>query len=85
MPYQVQPTNPGLLLNSRNVQKMRRLLSEYDRNDQVAGSCREALMKMTNADVKEIIIDNGGGHRIFRTPEAKWLDVLQAWAERRNK
>jgi len=24
----------------------------------------------------------GGGHALFRTPKAEWLDILQAWAGR---
>ena len=62
-----------------------RLLSAYDRNDQVAGSCKPALEKMTNAVVRERVLDNGGGHEWFKVPDAKWLDVLQAWAERRDQ
>lgn len=62
-----------------------RLLSAYDRNDQIAGSCKQALEKMTNATVRERMIDNGGGHELFYSPEAGWLDILQAWAERREQ
>lgn len=62
-----------------------RLLSAYDRNDQIAGSCKQALEKMTNAYVTERVLDNGGGHGLFRKPEAEWLDMLEAWAERRDK
>lgn len=62
-----------------------RLLSAYDRNDQIAGSCKQALEKMTNATVRERVLDNGGGHELFYSPEAGWLDVLQAWAERRDQ
>jgi hypothetical protein len=62
-----------------------RLLSAYDRNDQIAGSCKQALEKMTNAYVRERVLDNGGGHGLFRRPEAEWLDMLEAWAERQDK
>jgi hypothetical protein len=62
-----------------------RLLSAYDRNDQIAGSCKPALDKMTNAVVKERVLDIGGGHELFYSPKAEWLDILQAWAERRQE
>lgn len=62
-----------------------RLLSAYDRNDQISGSCKQALEKMTNATVRERVLDNGGGHELFFSPEVGWLDVLQAWAERRGQ
>lgn len=61
------------------------LLSAYDRNDQIAGSCKPALDRMTQATVTERVLDFGGGHELFYTPKAEWLDVLQAWAERRGQ
>lgn len=61
-----------------------RLLSAYARNDRIAGSCKPALDKMTGATVRERVLDNGGGHELFFTPDAAWLDVLQAWAERQQ-
>jgi hypothetical protein len=60
------------------------LLSAYDRSDQIAGSCKPALDKMTNATVTERVLDIGGGHELFYSPKAEWLDILQAWAERRQ-
>jgi hypothetical protein len=60
-----------------------RLLSAYDSSDQIAGSCKEALDKMTKAVVTERVLNVGGGHELFYTPKAEWLDILQAWAERR--
>jgi len=62
-----------------------RLLSAYDRSDQIAGSCKPALDKMTNAIVTERVLDVDGGHELFYTPKAEWLDILQAWAERRGQ
>jgi hypothetical protein len=61
------------------------LLSAYDRSDQIAGSCKPALDKMTNAVVTERVLDIGGGHELFYSPKAEWLDILQAWAERRQQ
>ncbi len=60
------------------------LLSAYDRDDRIAGSCKAALDRMTSATVAERVLDLGGGHEAFYTPKAAWLDVLQAWAERRG-
>ena len=61
------------------------LLSAYDRSDQIAGSCKPALDKMSNAVVTERVLNIGGGHELFYTPKAEWLDILQAWAERRQQ
>lgn len=61
------------------------LLSAYDRSDQIAGSCKPALDKMTKAAVMERVLELGGGHELFSIPKAAWLDILQAWAERRNE
>jgi hypothetical protein len=60
-----------------------RLLSAYDRTDQIAGSCKPALDKMTKAVVTERVLDIGGGHELFYSPKSEWVDILQAWAERR--
>jgi hypothetical protein len=59
------------------------LLSAYDRSDRIAGSCKHALDKMTNATVMERVLDIGGGHELFYTPKPQWLEILQEWAERR--
>ena len=59
------------------------LLSAYDRSDRIAGSCKLALDKMTNATVTERVLDIGGGHELFYTPTPEWLNILQEWAERR--
>lgn len=61
------------------------LLSAYDRGDRIAGSCKAALDRMTGATVTERVLELGGGHEAFYTPEAAWLDVLQRWAERRGQ
>lgn len=61
------------------------LLSAYDRSDKIAGSCQPALDQMSNAVVTERVLDLGGGHELFYAPKAEWLDLLQAWAERRQR
>lgn len=53
------------------------LLSAYDRNDRIAGSCKRVLDNMTEASVTERILDIGGGHELFYTPNAQWLEILQ--------
>ena len=60
------------------------LLSAYEKNDQIAGSCKPALEKMSKAKVTERVLEIGGGHEVFYTPKAAWLDILQAWAEKRE-
>jgi hypothetical protein len=62
-----------------------KLLSVYDRSDRIAGSCKPLLDKMSNALVTERVLNTGGGHGLFHTPKAVWLDILQAWAERRQE
>lgn len=61
-----------------------RLLSAYDRSDRIAGSCKAVLDQMSRAVVTERVLDIGGGHELFYHPKAEWLDILQAWAERRQ-
>lgn len=61
------------------------LLSAYDRSDQIAGSCKPALDKMSHAVVTERVLNVGGGHELFYSPNAEWLDILQALAERRQQ
>ena len=61
------------------------LLSAYDRSDEVAVSCKQALDRMKGAVVVERVLDIGGGHELFYSPKAQWLDVLQSWAERRGQ
>ena len=75
----------GYLQFTRNRASMARgqMLSAYDRSDKICGSCKLAMDKMTNAVVTERVLDIGGGHELFYQPKAKWLDILQAWAERR--
>jgi len=46
------------------------LLSAYDKNDQIAGSCKPALEKMSKAKVTERVLEIGGGHEVFYTPKA---------------
>lgn len=77
----------GHLQFAENLASMARgqLLSAYDKSDQIAGSCKPALDKMSHAVVTERVLDIGGGHELFYTPKAEWLDILQAWAERRQQ
>lgn len=76
----------GYLQFAQNRASMARgqFLSAYDRSDQIAGSCKAALDKMSQAVVTERVLNIGGGHELFYTPKAEWLDILQAWAGRRQ-
>lgn len=60
-----------------------RLLSAYDGSDRVAGTCKAALDRMADATVMERVLDIGGGHELFYSANSEWLDILQAWAERK--
>lgn len=62
-----------------------RLLSAYERGDRVAGSCAAVFERMPGATVRERVLEVGGGHELFTRPEPAWLDLLQAWAERRGE
>jgi len=59
-----------------------RLLSAYDKNDKIAGSCKKALDVMSNAEVTERILEFGGGHELFYNPDPGWIDILVKWANR---
>jgi hypothetical protein len=59
-----------------------RLLSAYDKSDRIAGSCKEALDVMSNAEVTERILEFGGGHELFYKPDPEWMDILVKWANR---
>lgn len=61
-----------------------RILSIYDTEDEKFGSCSAALGKTNNVVFKEIELDTGKGHALFRIPKEKfieqWRDPLLNWA-----
>ena len=62
-----------------------RLLSAYERGDAISGSCKAVMEKMSGAFARERVLDFGGGHELFYKPDKAWIDILQAWAERREQ
>ena len=62
-----------------------RILSIYDVEDEKFGSCKEILNKSQQVTFKEIELDTGKGHKLFRIPKEKfieqWREPLLEWAE----
>lgn len=57
-----------------------RLLSLYEKNDSLAGSCAflaEATPKVD--EFKEIVLESGLGHGEFYRPQQRWLGPVRAW------
>lgn len=61
-----------------------RLLSIYDSGDEKFGSCEGIVKPSGKLKFKEIVLDSGKGHRVFRIPKDKfieqWRDPLVEWA-----
>lgn len=61
-----------------------RILSIYDVEDEKFGSCSAAFSKTNNVVFKEVELDTGKGHKLFRIPKEKfieqWRDPLLSWA-----
>lgn len=60
-----------------------RMLSIYEQNDKVAGSCKAEFAR-GGGQVKgtEIVLKTGGGHRIFFTVKPAWFDPVMAWLKK---
>lgn len=62
-----------------------RILSIYDADDEKFGSCADDLKKLKKVKFKEIELDSGKGHKLFRIPKEKfieqWRDPLLDWAD----
>lgn len=62
-----------------------RTLSIYDVGDDKFGSCGETLKTSQQMIFKEIELDSGKGHKLFRIPKEKfikqWRDPLLEWSE----
>ena len=63
---------------------MGRILSIYDLEDEKFGSCAAILGGNKNVRFKEIELNTGKGHKLFRIPKEKfieqWRDPLLEWA-----
>lgn len=62
-----------------------RILSIYDSEDEKFGSCSGMISSSDKVKFKEIEIDSGKGHKLFRIPKEKfieqWRDPLVNWAD----
>ena len=57
-----------------------KFLIMWDKNDQTAGACDEALRK-SRATFTNKILDDGGGHELFNQPAPVWVDPLVSFAK----
>ena len=61
-----------------------RILSIYDTDDDKFGSCHGVISESDKVKLKEIELDSGKGHKLFRIPKDKfikqWRDPLVEWA-----
>ena len=58
-----------------------RILSLYDRSDQLMATCEEAFAKASPAQIesREVVLDTGRGHGLFYAPDQRWIDPIVAW------
>ena len=61
-----------------------RILSIYDLGDSRFASCKNTFTEEQQVTFREIALDSGKGHRLFRIPKEKfieqWRDPLWQWA-----
>lgn len=57
-----------------------RILSLYDWDDDIAGSCGTVFAKAPGLVTREIVLTVGKGHGTFFTPRTEWLEPLAEWA-----
>ena len=61
-----------------------RILSIYDADDEKFGSCYGTINESDKVKFKEIELESGKGHKLFRIPKEKfieqWRDPLVEWA-----
>ncbi len=57
------------------------ILSVYDVNDDVAGTCSDFFKKSTGVSKKkEVVLKLGLGHGILYRPMKEWVDLVTEWA-----
>lgn len=63
-----------------------RLLSLYEKDDSLAGSCAFVTEGTPKVDeFKEIELESGLGHGEFYRPQERWLEPVQNWLSTENK
>jgi len=66
---------------NRLATKLRgRILSIYDKGDNVAGSCKESFEKAIDVKSKEVEFNTGKGHGLFYSPSTIWINEVVNWA-----
>jgi hypothetical protein len=69
----------------KDVNVSGRILSIYEKTDEMGTSCEPLFKRATAPGVREeIVIDTGLGHGAFFKPRAEWLRPTVNWLERRS-
>jgi len=75
------PINPAVRVQIDYSRIQGRVLSIYDTKDEKFGSCRDQLPQQ--AAFREIVLNSGKGHAVFRLPDEKhaslWKAPLLTW------
>lgn len=58
-----------------------RVLSLYDADDDVAGSCEEVFDKAAWVETSETVLRSGWGHGLFFKPAPVWINAVADWIE----
>jgi hypothetical protein len=62
-----------------------RLMSIYDRDDRIAGSCAAIRDAGAKVEFSEKVLTTGEGHHLFYRPARIWMDEVEKFAKRRNR
>ena len=66
-----------------NLTPTGRVLSIYDSNDDMFGSCSNIFSAgKDNLHSNEIVLNIGDGHGVFYQPMAEWIDPMINWAKK---
>lgn len=57
-----------------------RMLSIFDKQDNISGTCKEISEKSPNLKFEEFVIELGAGHGAFYAPDPVWVDMIANWA-----
>ena len=73
-----------VFLRTRAPSLQGRILSLYDRSDQLMATCGEAFARASPArlESREMVLETGRGHGLFYTPDPVWIDPIVAWSVR---
>jgi len=57
-----------------------RMLSIYDSQDKISGSCKETKAKSAQLVFEETVLEVGAGQATFYTPKKVWMEKITVWA-----